>query len=204
MVTAGERQVPRQSRAKETVARLQAAVREILVEAGAAGLNTNTIAERAGVNIATLYRYYPDKYAILRHVFEQFETERRDYVLRRIGELQAGTPWRAWVRSVIDHLAAAREAEPSAVALRRAMATSPDLIDVDQRSGDLIAEQLGEAFVRNFPHLADERARAAAHLMVDVVTVGLDSAFSVTPPDRLRIAELETMVEVYLASHLDR
>ena len=60
MVTAGERQVPRQSRAKETVARLQAAVREILVEAGAAGLNTNTIAERAGVNIATLYRYYAE------------------------------------------------------------------------------------------------------------------------------------------------
>jgi AcrR family transcriptional regulator len=205
-VTTGERlgRVPRQSRAKATVARLQDAAREILVEAGAAGLNTNLIAERAGVNIATLYRYYPDKYAILLHVFEQFETERREYVLGRIGELQAGTPWRSWTRSVIDHLAGVREAAPSAVALRRAMATSPDLVEVDHRSGELIAERLGEAFVRAFPHLADDTARAVAHLMVDVITVGLDSAFSVTPPDRLRIAELQTMVEAYLARHLDR
>jgi AcrR family transcriptional regulator len=201
----GERhgRAPRQSRAKATVSRIQAAARQILVESGAAGLNTNLIADRAGVNIATLYRYYPDKYAILLHLFEEFETERRQYVLGRIGELAAGGPWRPWVRSVIEHLAKLREEDPSGVALRRAMASSPELLEVDRRSSEQIAGTLGEAFTQAFPHIGADTVYAVSHLTVDVITVGLDSAFSVTPPDRLRISELENMVEAYLAGHLD-
>ena len=37
----------------------------MLQREGADGLNTNRIAERAGVSIGTLYQYFPDKAAIL-------------------------------------------------------------------------------------------------------------------------------------------
>lgn len=43
----------------------------ILAEEGPGGLTTNRIAERAGVGIASLYRYYPDKEAILADLFEE-------------------------------------------------------------------------------------------------------------------------------------
>lgn len=57
--------VPRQDRSRATVeAILEAAIR-VLESAGEAGFNTNAVAERAGVSIGTLYRYFPDKRAIL-------------------------------------------------------------------------------------------------------------------------------------------
>lgn len=194
---------PLQTRAKATVAKLQAAARDILQEHGAAGLNTNLIAERAGVNIATLYRYYPDKYALLRHLFEEFEEGRRNYVLGRVSELADGADWRPWVRSVIEHLAEIRENDPSGVALRLAMASSPDLLEVDRESSDMIASQLAVAFAGIMPGIDPERTRSAARLVVEVITNGLDSAFSARPPNRYHISELENLVEAYLSLYLE-
>lgn len=186
------------------MASLQSAARDILQEQGAAGLNTNLIAERAGVNIATLYRYYPDKYALLRHLFEEFEEGRRNYVLGRVRELAGGAKWRPWVRSVIEHLAEVRENDPSGVALRLAMASSPDLLEVDRTSSEAIATNLADAFAKIMPHVNPERTQSAARLTVEVITNGLDSAFSTSPPDRQHISELVNLVEAYLSLYLDK
>ena len=60
-----QRRAPVQRRAHATFdAALEAAARIVRRE-GLAGLNTNRIAERAGISIGTLYGYFPDKTAIL-------------------------------------------------------------------------------------------------------------------------------------------
>ncbi|MEJ1992433.1 MAG: TetR family transcriptional regulator [Maritimibacter sp.] len=55
----------RQSRAKATEAAIVEAAARILESAGAAGLTTNHIAERAGVSIGSLYQYFPNKQAVI-------------------------------------------------------------------------------------------------------------------------------------------
>lgn len=65
------RRRPRQSRSRELVRAIREAGLAILREQGAAALTTNAIAERAGVGIASLYRYYPDKQAILADIFDE-------------------------------------------------------------------------------------------------------------------------------------
>ena len=65
------RRRPQQSRSRELVRAIREAGLAILAEEGAAGLTTNRIAERAGVGIASLYRYYPDKEAILADLFDE-------------------------------------------------------------------------------------------------------------------------------------
>jgi AcrR family transcriptional regulator len=56
---------PRQARAQASVEAVVEAAAQVLEASGEDGFNTNAVAERAGVSIGTLYRYFPDKQAIL-------------------------------------------------------------------------------------------------------------------------------------------
>lgn len=60
------RQAPKQERARASMDFILDAATQVLEREGEAGFNTNAVAERAGVSIGTLYRYFPDKQAILR------------------------------------------------------------------------------------------------------------------------------------------
>src|SRR6516225_9848639 len=60
-----QRRSPKQARARETVEVIFDATARILLREGRAALNTNHIAERAGISIGSLYEYFPNKVAIL-------------------------------------------------------------------------------------------------------------------------------------------
>lgn len=59
------RKIPRQPRARQTVNFILDAAAYILAERGLDGFTTNHVADRAGVNISSLYQYFPNKLAIL-------------------------------------------------------------------------------------------------------------------------------------------
>jgi len=59
------RKIPHQARARQTVDFILDAAAYILAERGLDGFTTNHIAERAGVNISSLYQYFPNKLTIL-------------------------------------------------------------------------------------------------------------------------------------------
>jgi AcrR family transcriptional regulator len=59
------RKLPSQERSRFTVQAILEAATHILVREGYARLTTNRIAERAGVNVASLYQYFPGKDAIV-------------------------------------------------------------------------------------------------------------------------------------------
>jgi AcrR family transcriptional regulator len=60
-----EKSKPVQARAKRTYEAILAAAGELLVEVGVERISTNLIAERAGITVPALYRYFPNKYAVL-------------------------------------------------------------------------------------------------------------------------------------------
>jgi AcrR family transcriptional regulator len=64
------RRQPQQQRSREAVEAIREACLRILQEEGPAALNTNRIAEVAGVNIASLYRFFPNKEAIVAQLYE--------------------------------------------------------------------------------------------------------------------------------------
>ncbi len=59
------RKKPRQLRSQQTVAAILEATARILVDEGFKGLNTNRVAETAGVSIGSLYQYFPNKEALV-------------------------------------------------------------------------------------------------------------------------------------------
>jgi AcrR family transcriptional regulator len=62
---------PKQSRSRLTYDAIVGACEELLPERGYLGLTTNEIAERAGVNIASLYEYFHTKDAIVAEVADR-------------------------------------------------------------------------------------------------------------------------------------
>lgn len=66
------RSEPVQSRARETLDRILGATEEILAEVGPDQATTRMIAERAGVSVGSLYRFFPDKVAIVRELVSRY------------------------------------------------------------------------------------------------------------------------------------
>ena len=60
--------------------------RQLLGSEGPKSLTTNRIAERAGVSIGSLYRYFPNKDAVLAAIYDA-ETG------REVADIQATTAW---------------------------------------------------------------------------------------------------------------
>lgn len=77
------RKQPRQQRARQTVQRLLDAAAELIEDHGLETLTTNRIAEHAGVNIASLYQYFPHKDAIVAALVESWLQE----VTRQLGDM---------------------------------------------------------------------------------------------------------------------
>ncbi|MDO8422870.1 MAG: TetR/AcrR family transcriptional regulator [Parvibaculum sp.] len=59
------KRAPRQKRAVETYERILQVSTRLLTDLGVDGITTNLIAAEAGIKVPTLYRYFPNKYAVL-------------------------------------------------------------------------------------------------------------------------------------------
>lgn len=62
---------PRQARSIATVAAIVEAATYILSRDGLAEFTSNKVAERAGVNVASFYQYFPNKEALLFHIVQR-------------------------------------------------------------------------------------------------------------------------------------
>ncbi len=60
-----EKNRPQQARAIRTYEGILEAASELLIEVGLERISTNLIAERAGITVPALYRYFPNKYSVL-------------------------------------------------------------------------------------------------------------------------------------------
>jgi AcrR family transcriptional regulator len=104
------RKRPRQERSRFTVEAILEAAADILVRDGYDKLTTNRIADRAGVNVASLYQYFPGKEAIVaelrrRHGAAERAAARDTLVLRR-GRGLEGTLRALIARGVAAHAVA--------------------------------------------------------------------------------------------------
>ena len=78
------RKMPVQERSERTIETIFEATAQILDRDGDGGLSTNTIAERAGFSIGTLYQYFPNKEAILVALAEREKQRILDLIERAL------------------------------------------------------------------------------------------------------------------------
>lgn len=194
--------VPTQTRAKETVERILAAADEHLTGDGISGFTTNAIAARAGVNIATLYSYFPDKAAILQELLLRADNERFSAVETVMTSL-AEADWRQSLSDVIDAMVRFRTANPGASALRRAALGSADLRALDKEGNRRVAATMARSLRARNGALTAREADRICEVAVETSIAVLDDACDGERVDRRKVEELKTLLAAYLAPHLD-
>lgn len=112
------RKQPRQERSRFTVDAILEAAADILVRDGYDRLTTNRIADRAGVNVASLYQYFPGKDAIVAELRRRHGAAERAAVHAAL-VLRRGQGLEATLRALIARGVAAHAVAP---ALHRAFA----------------------------------------------------------------------------------
>lgn len=163
------RKQPTQARAKATYDALVDACAWLLPRRGWAGTSTNHVAERAGVNIGSLYEYFPGKDALVAEVAERL-VER---VLRRLAEgapkLEPSDDFdavRLWVELI--HATVAREKGLVKVFLREVPYTQelPPIRDVGRK-----LVELSNNLQQEIGRVGDARIQGASlYLLINLVS----------------------------------
>ena len=106
------RKEPSQERSRQTVEAILQATAYILVAGGYPALTTNRVAERAGVNIATLYQYFPSKEAIFAELLRRHVAETRAAALAVLVS-KRGRGLEATARAMVEAGIAAHRITPA-------------------------------------------------------------------------------------------
>jgi AcrR family transcriptional regulator len=196
------RRAPLQSRGQATFDHILDATSRLLDELGLEGINTNAIAKAAGVNIATLYQYFPNKRAVLLALFQR-QAERRVGTAQSLLAGIGRTPdWPARIEAFVDGMARLRAELPGTAALMQAMRVDPELREYNLRAGDAASAVLAEELLAA-GRLSREDARIVARCVLEVNATLIDvwqQAFGGRSARLL--GELKRLHSRYLAAYL--
>jgi AcrR family transcriptional regulator len=128
------RKAARQDRSQATVDAILEAAARLFAEGGLEQVNTNRIAELAGVSIGSLYQYFPGKEAILGELIDRHSERTIAALTAKLGELD-GRPLAAVLRDVVEILL---EADTIDLNLHRVFLDKlPDAGRIEQRHGEI-------------------------------------------------------------------
>ena len=155
------RRNPLQYRSKRTVAKILTATAHLLDEEGPEKLTTERVAERCGINIATLYHYFPNKLALLHAVAKQFADQQQERVDAIYGSRDE-RDWRETVDLLVDAGFEFNRDVKGALAAARAMQSHAALREIDlqrdARQSEFVAQLLAELGIKGSPAELQTRA----------------------------------------------
>lgn len=201
------RRAPVQRRSTERLGRILDACAELLDETGYEDLSTRAVAERAGVPIGSVYRFFSNKRAMA----EALAHRNLDQYAARVTERLAksgpdGGGWREAMDVVVDEYLAMKRGAPGFALVEFGMPV-PVTAPPDQPNhlvADRLRELLGERLGLQESGEAGERVRVAFLLAVETADALLRLAFRVHPDgDPVIVAETKELLRSYLAGVLD-
>lgn len=203
-----EKNRPRQERAKRTYENILHAAGELLLEVGVERISTNLIAERAGITVPALYRYFPNKYAVL-YALGAGLMDRQNRIFEAWYERHmraGGVP--ALLENIYELLKLTYEATLQQVGgyeITQALRAVQPLQELRLQSHRLVAEQFAEVASAALQRPADDVMLMHARMTVDTCYGMVEMALgddSLSPENILR--QGAHMVSLYWADILAR
>ncbi|KUJ67265.1 TetR family transcriptional regulator [Streptomyces albus subsp. albus] len=206
MTTSHLRRVPVQRRSAERLGRILDACAELLDETGYEELTTRAVAERAGVPIGSVYRFFDNKRAMAEALARRNLDQYADRIEARLDAAEEPADWRTVMDVVVDEYLAMKRGAPGFGLVEfgvpvpaTAPPDQPNHLVADRLRGLLVArlgvEDSGERV---------ERMRMAMLVAVETADALLRLAFRVDPAgDPAVVAETKELLRGYLARVLD-
>lgn len=196
------RRAPLQPRGQATFEHILDATAKLLDRLGLEGVNTNTIASAAGVNIATLYQYFPNKQAVLLALFQRHLQRRTGAARSLLAGIGSSTDWPDKIDAFVEGTARLRAELPGTAALIQSMRIDPELRQHNLRAGDEISAWLADELAVA-GRLSSDEARIVARCVLEANSTLIDvwqMAFGGRNPALL--AEVKQLLRRYLAPYL--
>ncbi len=193
---------PLQARSRAKVERILETSAALLDEVGLEGFNTNLLAERAGVGMQAIYRYFPNKTSILLALLEGVRNAEREWV-GDLTLLSEGGDWRGAVRTTILNYYERAAERPGFAALRNAARASVDMQAADSELSALLENELAQGLKQMGVELEPEKMALVCRNVMEASTRILDIALG-EPTHRAidTIHELTTMIIAYLERYV--
>ncbi|NOX31994.1 MAG: TetR/AcrR family transcriptional regulator [Actinobacteria bacterium] len=177
----------------------------LLLDAGGFdAVTTNLIAEEAGITVRAIYRYFPNKHAIVVELARRMASQWSDAV-GTLGSLaEPAEPWRDLWCSYVDTFLAAVRQTPGGPAVLLAMRSDPILRRVDDDANREYVNQIADAIrARSSRVDAREARRVATVLMASTVAI-VDEALMNGSAESPKLIELMTTMQLgFLERYLD-
>mgnify|MGYP006105350953 FL=1 len=143
-----QRTQPVQKRAQERRQQILELTAQLLEEVGQDDLTTILVAKRAGVSVGTLYHYFPNKYAILYALAEQWVGE-MDVALQELeAENIEDHSVKRFVERSVERMLAVYNNQLGLLPLVQAMYGVPELKELDLIHDELIITSMARMFKR--------------------------------------------------------
>ncbi len=166
--------LPSQARSRNTFDTILRAAADVLAETGPDDFSINAVSQRSGLSPPAFYRYFPNKYALLKAMAERLMEAGDDAVLLAMSRNEiprSEADLIAELRRVLSDLVAAIASFPGAVAIMRAVRAKQEMRQIQLASSARIAARRSERLRAIFPTVDPDRMHRGARLGLETANI---------------------------------
>ncbi len=194
---------PAQQRATETFERILEVTAQTLADVGIERLSTNLVCERAGLTPPALYRYFPNKYALLSELGRRLMERQNERVGHWITIDVFQGPVAALETAIEGLILDTYEATVQTVGgvwIMRALRAVPPLHTVRLASHNEVARQQALLLTHALPHADAAELTIVSRVVVELIYATVEMLFD----ESVDIKTVAKTVAGMVASHLTR
>lgn len=174
------KKMPAQQRATETYELILEVAARLLADVGIERLSTNMVCEQAGLTPPALYRYFPNKYALLCELGQRLMQRQNELIPKWItpqalAGSEAGLE-QALAGLLLDTYRVTNETT-GGVWILRALHAVPTVQKVRLESHGKVTEEQSAMLVAAFPHAPPEQLLLVGRIAVDMIYAGVELLF---------------------------
>jgi len=162
------RKKPLQHRSANTIEKILDGAALLIAESGFERLTTNAICARVGMTPPALYRYFPNKYAVMKALAERLMAVQNQHLL---DWCQTGFDFESYDESLRIMLAGQYKVTDRQIAghmIMRTLHAVPILSEVRFTSHEHVTDILTDLYAAHLPHIEPMRLRRITRMSVEI------------------------------------